>query len=62
MTYGLTQAGIKVIAGIDNDVSCKETYEENNKDSEFILADVFHLQEKTLRKVLGLKRTIMILC
>ncbi len=56
MTYGLAQAGIKVIAGIDNDVSCRETYEKNNPGSKFILADVFHLQEKALRKTLGLKK------
>lgn len=56
MTCGLAQAGIKVIAGIDNDVSCKETYEKNNPGSKFILADVFQLQEKALRKTLGLKK------
>jgi DNA (cytosine-5)-methyltransferase 1 len=46
MTCGLTQAGIDVIAGIDFDISCKETYEKNNPNSEFILADVFKLKEE----------------
>lgn len=27
MSYGLQLAGLKVLAGIDNDFSCKETYE-----------------------------------
>ncbi len=30
MTYGLSKAGIDVKAGIDIDISCKETYEINN--------------------------------
>ncbi len=56
MTCGLAQAGIKVIAGIDNDVSCKETYGKNNPGSKFILADVFHLREKQLQEMLALKK------
>ena len=31
ITCGLQQAGIKVLAGIDIDKTCKETYEYNNK-------------------------------
>ena len=30
MTYGLSQAGIEVLGGIDIDSACKETYEKNN--------------------------------
>jgi DNA (cytosine-5)-methyltransferase 1 len=56
MTKGMTQAGIKVIAGIDNDPKCKETYEANNKGSKFILADVYKLEEKELKKQLALKK------
>jgi len=56
MTCGLKQAGVQVIAGIDNDVSCKETYETNNPGSRFILADVFDLKEIDLKKMLDLKR------
>ena len=40
MTYGFRKAGIKVLAGIDIDPSCKETYEWNNKGSKFIEADI----------------------
>jgi len=56
MTKGMTQAGINVIAGIDNDPNCKETYEVNNKGSKFILADVYTLKEKELKKELGLRK------
>ncbi len=56
MTYGMREAGINVIAGIDIDVSCKETYEKNNPSSKFILADVFKLEEKELKENINLKR------
>jgi DNA (cytosine-5)-methyltransferase 1 len=56
MTYGMRQAGIKVIAGIDFDPGCKETYEINNKGSKFILADIFKLKESDLQQQLALKR------
>lgn len=56
MSYGMKQAGIKVIAGIDYDADCKATYEANNKGSKFIHADVFKLKEHDLEKQLSLKR------
>ena len=56
MTHGLSRAGIDVIAGIDNDPSCKETYEKNNPGSKFIEADVFELTEQALQKQLKLKK------
>jgi DNA (cytosine-5)-methyltransferase 1 len=56
MTNGMMKAGIKVIAGIDFDKDCKETYEANNKGAKFILADVFKLKETDLEKDLSLKR------
>lgn len=40
MTYGMRKAGIDVIAGIDIDKTCKETYECNNINSKFIEADI----------------------
>jgi DNA (cytosine-5)-methyltransferase 1 len=54
MTNGMRQAGIKVIAGIDFDSECKETYEINNKGSKFIHADIFKLKESDLQKQLAL--------
>jgi DNA (cytosine-5)-methyltransferase 1 len=56
MTCGLRQAGIDVIAGIDNDPSCKETYEKNNPESKFICRDVFDLKEEDLVETLDLKK------
>ena len=56
MTCGLVQGGIDVIAGIDNDPACEDTYVLNNPNSKFILADVFDLKEKDLARQLSLKK------
>lgn len=56
MSCGMQQAGIEVIAGIDFDITCKETYEANIKGSQFLHKDVFELKEKELEKTLRLKR------
>ena len=40
MSYGMGQAGIQVLAGLDNDDNCRETYLKNNPDARFILADI----------------------
>jgi len=56
MTAGMRKAGINVVAGIDNDDSCRETYEKNNPGSEFLHADVFKLTAKKLKKFLSLKK------
>jgi len=40
LTYGLRTAGISVLAGIDNDGSCRETFERNNEGSVFLEKDV----------------------
>ncbi|RIW15545.1 DNA cytosine methyltransferase [Algoriphagus lacus] len=56
MSYGIQQSGIKVIAGIDFDESCKETYEANIQGAEFIHADVFELGEIELQERLSLKK------
>lgn len=56
MTNGLMQAGINVIAGIDNDPMCKDTYEKNNPGAQFIEADVFELKEAVLAKQIGIKK------
>jgi len=58
MSYGMQTAGIDILAGIDNDPKCKETYEANI-DAEFIEADVFKLKEYELENQLkdeGLKK------
>ncbi len=56
MSYGIQEAGIKILAGIDFDKNCKETYEANIKGAEFIHADVFDLKEKELENRLSLKK------
>ncbi len=56
MSYGMQQAGIEILAGIDFDQNCKETYEANIKGAKFIHADVFDLGENELRKSLNLKK------
>ncbi len=40
MTCGLRQAGINVLAGVDLDASCRDTYEYNNGGSSFIHANI----------------------
>lgn len=40
LTYGLKVAGIDVVAGIDNDGSCKTTFEKNNKGAIFVKKDI----------------------
>lgn len=66
MSYGMLDSGIKVIAGIDCDLTCKETYEANIKGAQFIHADVFALKEIDLEKKLNLQKNddelIMIGC
>lgn len=56
MTHGMMQAGIDVIAGIDNDSEVKETYEKNNLTSRFIHEDIFSLKEKQLSHLLKIDR------
>ncbi|HFR8694213.1 TPA: DNA cytosine methyltransferase [Neisseria gonorrhoeae] len=46
---------MQVLAGIDYELSCKETYEANI-NAKFIQADIFELQPETLEKELGLKK------
>lgn len=56
MSYGMQQAGIQILAGIDHDNSCRETYEANIEGAKFILADVFELSESDLEQNLSLKK------
>ncbi|ANO48460.1 DNA-cytosine methyltransferase [Flavobacterium columnare] len=56
MSSGMANAGIKILAGIDYDISCKETYEANIKGAEFIHANVFHYQVEELENKLNLQK------
>lgn len=56
MSYGLQSAGINILAGIDYELSCKETYETNIKNAKFIQADIFQLSPKELEQELNLRK------
>ena len=56
MSFGLQQVGINVVAGIDFDPGCKDTYEANIKDAKYILFDVEKLKEKDLSKKVDIKK------
>jgi DNA (cytosine-5)-methyltransferase 1 len=52
MTNGFRKAGVDVVAGVDFDETCRDTYEKNNVGSKFINANIktltfSELQEKT---------------
>jgi len=55
MTYGFRTAGVDVLAGIDIDRSCKETYERNNSGPVFIEADIKEYSFAKLKKAAGIK-------
>lgn len=56
MSFGMTKAGIRVLAGIDIDVSCKLTYEANNPASRFIAKDIGQYLPQDLEEDVGIKR------
>ena len=54
LTRGLLDAGISVVAGIDNDNRIRKTYESNNRPSRFIAANVKNVNIGVLREELGI--------
>jgi DNA (cytosine-5)-methyltransferase 1 len=58
VTCGFRKAGIKVLAGIDIDEVYKDTYEKNNKGSEFIKADIASLQLEELMERLSIQQNM----
>ncbi|CAD6881706.1 DNA-cytosine methyltransferase (EC 2.1.1.37) [Methylomonas albis] len=56
MSYGLQTAGIKILAGIDNDYSCKETYETNITEAKFINKDISELEANELGNLLKINK------
>ncbi len=50
LTYGLRQANINVLAGLDNDQSCAYSYEKNN-NSKFIAADIAQYDFEEMKKI-----------
>ena len=54
LTRGLLDAGISVVAGVDNDSRVQKTYESNNGPSRFIAADIKDIDIGTLRTELDI--------
>ncbi|MDE0427307.1 MAG: DNA cytosine methyltransferase [Candidatus Poribacteria bacterium] len=55
LTRGLLDAGIGVLAGVDNDERLQDTYTHNNKPSRFINKDIGKIEIQELRKELGIQ-------
>lgn len=55
MSYGLHAAGIKVIAGLDNDEECRRTYEKNIPGALYIKHDISTLSAPELGRRLGIQ-------
>lgn len=56
MSYGIARAGIDIVAALDNDEHCRNTYTANHPDSEFILADITQAPTSILAKNAGVQR------
>lgn len=56
LTNGLMAAGISVLAGIDNDGSCKETFEKNNTGAIFLMKDIAKYKPEDLENDLNIKK------
>ena len=54
LTRGLLNADIKVLAGVDNDLRLKDTYENNNQPSRFIPEDINSIDIHILRQNLDI--------
>lgn len=52
LTHGLIKAGIKVLAGVDNEKSLRQTYENGNEGSKFICRDAREIKIHALRRFL----------
>jgi DNA (cytosine-5)-methyltransferase 1 len=58
LTRGLLDAGINVIAGIDSDGRCKQTYETNNKPALFYEVDIRRLKVAFIARLIrGVRRS-----
>ena len=54
LSRGLLDAGVSVVAGLDNDERLRRTYEHNNKPAAFIAADLAEVDIDALRAELGI--------
>src|SRR3989344_4387348 len=58
LTHGLIKEGLDVVAGIDNDSSCKFGYEYNNK-AQFIDSDILKVTADQIDKLFGPKKGVI---
>ncbi|MDH0911154.1 DNA cytosine methyltransferase [Rhizobium pusense] len=56
MSYGLSQAGLQVLGGVDNDVDCRKTYEANVPNAKYIRHDITTLAAPELGRRLNIYR------
>ncbi len=56
LTHGLKAAGIDVLAGIDNDGSCKATFEKNNEGAVFLEKDIAKYSPAELERDLRIEK------
>ena len=61
LTRGLLNAGVEVLAGVDNDAGLKKTYENNNSPSVFVCEDIRSIKIKELRTEIGIDRNDTVL-
>lgn len=57
LTRGLLNAGIRVVAGVDADERCRETYDRNNRPARFHHADIYEITPSAVWRMLGSRRT-----
>lgn len=61
LSYGLIKEGLDIVAGIDNDETCRFGYEYNNK-TKFIHRDIIQVSAKEINELFGNKeQTIRVL-
>jgi DNA (cytosine-5)-methyltransferase 1 len=53
LTRGLLDAGIEVVAGIDHDSRCSDTYVRNNPGTTFVHRDISSIDATELRQLIG---------
>ena len=53
LTHGLLEAGVRVVAGVDNDKACRHPYEANHQGIEFRQQDVAKLEAAEITQWFG---------
>ncbi|HBP27396.1 TPA: DNA (cytosine-5-)-methyltransferase [Candidatus Nomurabacteria bacterium] len=53
LTHGFIKEGFDVVAGIDNDPTCKYGYEKNNNNATYITKDIADVSAKELDNIFG---------